>query len=274
MKLDAYLDRIAYHGPLRPDRATLAALHRAHLLAIPYENLDVQLGRPVSTDPAAAYDKIVRRKRGGWCYEMNGLFGWVLSEIGFKVTRAAGAVLREKRGAASEGCHLVLVVELEEGIYLADVGFGDGPLDPIAVTEGEFGSHGFRFALTREPDGWWRFHHHARGGVASFDFIPAKAEERLLSEQCLFLQSSPESPFVQNAVLQHHFADGVWQMRGRVLRKTTPSTQEEFLIADAAEYTGALQEVFGLNLPQAASLWPAICQRHEQVMAERVVESP
>jgi len=68
VELAAYLERIGYAGPARPDLATLRAVHRAHLQAIPYENLDVQLGRPVSIDPAAAYDKIVRRRRGGWCY--------------------------------------------------------------------------------------------------------------------------------------------------------------------------------------------------------------
>src|SRR5690349_13822179 len=98
MQLSAYLDRIGYGGPVRADLATLKALHRAHLLTIPYENLDVQLGRRVTTDPADAYDKIVRRGRGGWCYEMNGLFAWALGEIGFSVIRMAGAANRELLG--------------------------------------------------------------------------------------------------------------------------------------------------------------------------------
>jgi N-hydroxyarylamine O-acetyltransferase len=72
MDLQAYFDRIGFAGPARPDLATLRAIHRAHLLAVPYENLDVQLGRPVTLDPAHAFDKIVRRRRGGWCYEMKG----------------------------------------------------------------------------------------------------------------------------------------------------------------------------------------------------------
>ena len=77
--------------PIATDLATLKALHRAHLLAIPYENLDVQMGRRRTTSPAEAYEKIVGEKRGGWCYEMNGTFGWALKEAGFKVTRLAGA---------------------------------------------------------------------------------------------------------------------------------------------------------------------------------------
>ncbi len=269
MTLDAYLKRIAYDGPLRRDFASLTALHRAHLRAIPYENLDVQFGRMVTPDPAAAFDKIVNRKRGGWCYEMNGLFGWVLRELGFQVTRSAGAVLRSERGDEAIGNHLVLKVALEEGIVLADVGFGDGPIDPIAIAAGPFVSHGFGFDLTQEAGGWWRLHNHRGGGAASFDFNLAPANEALLDARCRWLQTAPDSPFVQNAVLQRHIADGMWQMRGRVLRKTTPLSQTDYLIESAPEYRGVLAEAFGLHLPEAADLWPKICARHEQLAAER-----
>jgi N-hydroxyarylamine O-acetyltransferase len=269
MDLNAYLDRIAYDGPQRRDAATLAALHRAHLRTIPYENLDVQLGRPVTTAIPAIYDKIVTRGRGGWCYEMNGLFGWALGEFGFNVTRCAGAVLRESRGDEAIGNHLVLKVALEEGIYLADVGFGDGPIDPIFVVSGAFVSHGFEFALSRHDDGWWRMNHHSHGGAASFDFNLQPADEALLSERCLWLQSAHVSPFVQNAVLQRHAAEGIRQMRGRVLRQVTPTGTTDHLIASAAEYVAVLAEVFSLKLPEAAELWPKICARHEEFLAEQ-----
>lgn len=269
MEVDAYLDRIAYSGPMRKDLATLTALHRAHLRAIPYENLDVQLGRPVTTEVATIFDKIVRRRRGGWCYEMNGLFGWVLAELGFRVTRSAAGVMRELRGNDSIGNHLVLKVEMEEGTFLADVGFGDGPIDPIFVISGPFVSHGFEFALSKTDDGWWRLHNHKSGGAASFDFNMAAADEDHLAQRCFWLQSSPESPFVQNAVLQRHVDDGLWMMRGRVLRKVAPAAQKDYLVESAPEYVGVLSEVFGLNLPEAADLWPRICARHEVLAAER-----
>jgi N-hydroxyarylamine O-acetyltransferase len=269
MEVDAYLDRITYSGPMRRDLATLIALHRAHLRAIPYENLDVQFGRPVTTDVACIFDKIVTRRRGGWCYEMNGLFGWAISELGFKVTRSAGAVMREVRGDDAIGNHLVLKVELEEVTFLADVGFGDGPIDPIFVISGPFASHGFEFALSKREDGWWRLHNHKAGGATSFDFNMAPADENHLAERCFWLQSSPESPFVQNAVLQHHVDDGLWMMRGRVLRKVTPTVQKDYLVESAPEYVGVLSEVFALKLPEAADLWPKICARHEAIEAEQ-----
>jgi N-hydroxyarylamine O-acetyltransferase len=253
MDIDAYLSRIAYDGPMRKDLSTMAALHRAHLRAIPYENLDVQLGRPVTIERPAIYEKIVTHKRGGWCYEMNGLFGWALSELGFKVTRSAGAVMREARGEEAVGNHLVLKVELEEGIFLADVGFGDGPIDPLFVVEGSFLSNGFEFALSRLDDGWWRLHNHKAGGAASFDFDMTSADEGRLAERCFWLQSAAESPFVENAVLQRHVPEGLWMMRGRVLRKVTPAEQMDYLIESAPEYVGVLSEVYGLHAGQPIS---------------------
>jgi len=267
MRIEAYLERIGYAGPLRPDLATLTALHRAHLLAIPYENLDVQLGNPVTIERPAIFEKMVARRRGGWCYEMNGLFGWALGELGFRVTRSAGAVMREVRGDEAIGNHLVLRVELEEGIHLADVGFGDGPLDPVRVAAGPLAANGFSFALSRIGNGWWRLNNHQGGGAASFDFDLSPADEELLAATCDKLQTSPDSPFVQNAVVQRHIPEGIWMMRGRVLRKLTPRGEKNFLIDSALEYVGVLDEVFGLKLPEAASLWPRICARHEALAA-------
>lgn len=263
MRLAAYLRRIGFEGEARPDLATLKAVHRAHLLAIPYENLDVQLGRPVTTDPAAAYAKIVGRGRGGWCYEMNGLLGWALGEIGFAVTRVAGSVARAVLGNALPGNHLVLRVDLDEEAWLADVGFGDGPLEPFRIADGAFRDGHFDYDLRRQPDGWWRLTNHPRGGAPSFDFRPRPADEAVLAERCQWLQSAPESPFVQNAVVQRYRPEGLAALRGRTLKVLLPDETAERQIGSAAEYVDVLGEVFGLDLPEATGLWPAILARHE-----------
>ena len=263
MKLAAYLDRIGIGQAPKPDLAGLTALHRAHLLAIPYENLDVQLGVAVSLAPEDIFHKLVTRKRGGWCYEMNGLMGWALDELGFGVTRATGAVMRVMRGPASDGNHLVLKVELEEGCFLADVGFGDGSLDPIRVEVGPFESNGFNFALSRVDEAWWRLHNHPHGSAPSFDFNLAPADETQLRGQCHWLQTSPESPFVQNAVCQRHTDKGLAVMRGRVLRTIGQDSVCDTLIECASDYVEVLRGVFGLDLPETHQLWPAICARHD-----------
>jgi N-hydroxyarylamine O-acetyltransferase len=243
-------------------------VHSAHLFAIPYENFDVQLGRPVTIDIPPIYDKIVNRRRGGWCYEMNGILGWALKELGFKVTRATGSVRRSVFGDSSDGNHLVLRVELPDGVYLADVGFGDGPNDPIPVRVGAFESRGFVYGVARADGEWWRVTTPSPGG-ADFDFNLAPVDEALLVRKCHHLQTAETSNFVLNAVAQRHVRGGVTILRGRTLRRMTPTGVDDRLIVSADDLVATLKDVFSLDLPEAAGLWPRIVARHEQVMAEK-----
>ena len=263
MNLAAYLDRIGHTGPVRPDLATLRAVHRAHHFAIPYENLDVQLQRPVVTDPAAAFDKIVTRRRGGWCYEMNGVLGWALSEIGFKVTRMMAGVRREQDGDIAISNHLILRVDLEDGPWMADVGFGDGPVDSYPIVAGPIQGGLFAYRLEEMEGGWWRLHNHPAGGAPSFDFQIAPADEAAMADRCVWLQSDPASGFVQNAVVQRHQPDRLLMMRGRTLRILTVGGATDRLITNADDYVATLKADFALDLPEAASLWPAIAARHQ-----------
>jgi N-hydroxyarylamine O-acetyltransferase len=266
MDLAAYFERIGYAGAVRPDLATLRELHRRHLLAIPYENLDVQLGRPVTTDRDAAFEKLVNRRRGGWCYEMNGVFSAVLEAVGFSVTRMAGAAMREARGDSAVGNHLVLLVDLG-GPWIADVGFGDGSLDPFPLREGAFTAAGYDFRVERLDGRWWRVHNHEFGGARSFDFAVEPADPALLAARCEWLQTAPDSNFVLNAVAQRYTESEILQLLGRTLRRIRPGAKTERLIASAEEFVDVLAGDFGLDLPEAAALWPRICERHEQLFA-------
>ncbi len=136
-QLDRYCARIGYAGPRDATLTTLRALHRAHLLAIPYENLDIHLGLPLTLDREAMFTKLVDERRGGWCYEMNGVFGRVLETLGFSVRYLSGAVGRAERGWRAQGNHLVLLVTLDRP-WIADVGFGDGFLTPLPLEVGHF----------------------------------------------------------------------------------------------------------------------------------------
>jgi N-hydroxyarylamine O-acetyltransferase len=137
--IEAYLARIAYDGPRAPDLATLRALHRRHPAAIPFENLDPLLERPVALDIEALQAKLVRARRGGYCFEENALFAAALEALGFAVTRLAARVRWGRPREAPEGprSHMLLRVDLAEGPYLADVGFG-GHLfaAPLALASG------------------------------------------------------------------------------------------------------------------------------------------
>ncbi|MAF57632.1 MAG: hypothetical protein CMK03_06865 [Ponticaulis sp.] len=155
MNLNDYLTRISYSAPLRVDLATLNGLIEAHVRAVPFENLDIYAERPVEWSLDAAYDEIVTRKQGGWCFEMNTLFEWVLSEIGFDVTRLSGGVRREKAGDVALGNHLCLMVSLDRD-YLVDVGFGGSQISAIALEEAETLHRPLRMALLDAGDGYWR----------------------------------------------------------------------------------------------------------------------
>ena len=136
--LDAYFRRIGHAGPTAPTLATLAALQAAHVAQIPFENLDPLLGRPVPLDAAALQDKLVRRRRGGYCFEQNTLFQHVLEALGFSVTAyAARVVYRRPPGTVAPRTHMLLRVDLPEGPFLADVGFGGpNPTAPLALRAG------------------------------------------------------------------------------------------------------------------------------------------
>lgn len=260
MRLDGYLERIGYAGPREPTLPTLVALHRAHLRSIPYENLDIHLGRPLRLDPGRFFEKLVEERRGGWCYEMNGLFAWALGRLGFRVDLLAGAVDRARSGDRATGNHLVLLVHLDEP-WVADVGFGDGFLEPLPLRAGEYWQGFLDFRLEREGDRWV-VRNHRYGAAAGYDFTPVPIELPALAERCAELQTSPESGFVRKTVCQRHTPEGIVTLRGAVLRRVTEAGPSERVIEGAAEFDAALREHFDLRLPEAPALWERVWSRH------------
>lgn len=269
MNIQHYFARIGVDGPLRADLDSFRRLHRAHALMLSYENLDVQLGVPVSREIEAIFDKLVARGRGGWCYEMNGLLGWALEKIGFDVTRLCGAVMRDLAGDSVIGNHLVLLVRVGGEDWVGDVGFGDGLIEPVRLQDGAISGNPLACSLQRIEGGWWRYHNDPRSGGPNFDFNPDVAIDALLDDRCNFLQRDPASPFVQNAVVQRWIGDAHYSLRGRVLRVLTGKDEERSLVDSSADYVRKLREVFAIELPRAAELWPAICRRHDEVFAGR-----
>ena len=174
-QLAEYLERIGHGWNVRPDLETLRSLHRAHLEAIPFEALDVQLGRQPSLEPDAIFDKLVGQRRGGWCYEMNGLFGRALERIGFEVVRVSCGVMRHVGGEERMGTHLALLVRLGGEDWLADVGFGSSLVEPIPLAGARHDHRPFEVGLARTDDGHWRFSEYASGEPFSFDFRAEQA---------------------------------------------------------------------------------------------------
>lgn len=264
MNLADYLDRIDFRGTPRVDLATLRALHVAHQRTVPFENLDVQLQRPVGLDLRANYEKIVRRRRGGWCYELNSVMEWALREIGFEVMRLSAGVHRSERGDAQLGNHLCLLVRLEEP-WLVDVGFGGSLAEPLPLRVTERRDEPYQLGLSQTTDGYWRFTELAHGDPFTFDFQILPADQSLLEAKCRFLQTDPTSSFVQNLVVQRRTADSHLSLRGRVFATIHSSGVHKRLLGSAEELVSTLRAAFSLELPEAATLWPAVWARHEQL---------
>lgn len=263
MSIEAYLERLGHRGPVEPTAATLRAMHAAHQQAVPFENLDVALGRPVSLATADLLDKVVARHRGGFCYELNGLFAWLLGELGFTVDLLSARV-RGERGLGPAFDHMALAVTVEGQVLLADVGFGDSfreplPLVPgIAVTQGawryslEPASGGDELVLARERD----------GQPAEAQYHVSAAPRRLddYLGMCDFHQQSPLSPFTQRVICSRATAEGRVTLAGRRLITTAGTAKQESMIADAKELDRVLAGRFGVTLatPDIARLWERI----------------
>lgn len=261
MNLEAYLNRIGYKGSLEPNLETLTTIHRLHLAAIPYENLDIHLGRPLGLDLEYIFQKIVYEHRGGWCYEMNGLLAWVLRELGYKVQMVSGAAGRDKSGDLAEGNHLVLLVELQGETYIADVGFGDGPLEPVPLREGSYKQGIFEYGLSQH-EGRWFFHNYPGSGISGFDFTLEPRHYTDFAQKCHYLQTSPDSGFVRTTVCQTIRPEAHLTLRGAVFTAVREQGSERRTLETQAEYAQVLRDEFGLEFEGLGQLYAKVWQRH------------
>ncbi len=260
MQLEMYVDRIAYAGSRSATLETLGAVQAAHLSAIPYENLDIHLGRTLALGSSAAYQKIVVERRGGWCYEMNGLLAWALEQMGFNVTLLSSSVLRPDR-VTPDGDHLLLRVTLEGTDYLVDAGFGNGAIEPLPILEGTYQRGFLEYRMERDGE-HWIVRDPVESDTGGFRFLNEPRAMTDFSERCTYLQSNPESGFVRTTVCQRITADALYTLRGAVLTTLTTAGSSQRTLETAADYRATLLETFKLELPEADALWDNIWARH------------
>lgn len=202
LDVDAYLARVGYTGSLAVGRDSLAALHRAHVAAIPFENLDVLLGREVSVALPDIQAKLVRAGRGGYCYEHGLLFAAVLDRLGFAVERML-ARTGDPAVHPRPRSHLVLRVRLGDTAWLADPGFGSGLLEPVPLDgSGVHHQGGWAFRVWRGEDGAWRLQERRSGQWETLYTVAEEATYPVDVATANYLTStSPGSPFVQQVVV-------------------------------------------------------------------------
>lgn len=274
-ELDAYLARVGHALDVRPDLATLRSVHRAHLSAIPYEALDIQLSRGVSLKGTDVVAKLVTAGRGGFCYEQNALMARALRAIGFTVTYVEGAVMRQSRGDDMWRNHMPLLVDLPEGRFLADAGLGDGFLEPLPLAEGVHADGIWSHRLEFLGDGVWRCHPDQRGSVESFDFRTEPREVADFAEACAFRADSPESPFKRVLVVQQPRPESKVVVRGVTHIVVTADGRTERILEDPESFGSVLGEEFGLNLPaeDVKTLWTQTWAKHLEWLKEKEKEN-
>jgi len=263
-----YLERIRFPGrvgsdALEPSLLTLQALHEAHLLAVPFENLSIHYGQPIILQEEALFNKIVRQCRGGFCYELNGLFAWLLRQVGFQVTLLSAGVANDSGSFSPEFDHLTLLIhQLDGADWLADVGFGDSFRLPLRF-EAELAQEeadGRTYRLWREygecdeseentkreywtlqqySDDRWKSHYR-------FTLQPRALTD--FTQRCHYQQTSPESHFTQKRMCSLATPMGRITLSDLLLITTIHGNKEERMVRSEEEYREALAEWFGVVL--------------------------
>lgn len=270
LDLDAYLARVGYRGPRRADAGTLRALHEAHVAAVPFENLDILLGRTISLELPALERKLVHDRRGGYCFEQNTLFRAVLEGLGFTVTALAARV--RGAGILRPRTHMLLRVELAEGPMLADVGFGgDGPVHALPfqagpptwtegaghrlrregklwVLQGNDGERRRSVSLTREREARSRSDRETNWtDLYAFNLEPHYPVDFEMANH--FTSTWPRSPFVQSLTAQRSWPGRRLILRNRELAIREGGALRNEQVRDPDHLLELLDGHFGLAFP-------------------------
>ncbi|MWV42949.1 acetyltransferase [Paenibacillus sp. HJL G12] len=247
----AYLERIRYEGKVEPTATVLASLQEHHIHAVPYENLDILSGVPLSLDLEDLYDKIVVRRRGGYCFELNALFSWLLEELGFGVTHYFARFWRDEPQPPPMRRHHILRVEAEGDIYLCDVGVGGiVPVRPLLMADGieqDQGQECYRFE--RDPFYGWMLCERKNGEWSRIYSFTEEAQ--LLQDYQMasyWCEHASESIFTHSAMVFIRTVEGRNTVAGEEFRIFTSRGVESWVPQTTEEYRQALEKHFGIVL--------------------------
>jgi len=254
--LDAYLQRIGYSGSREVNAETLRGVHRAHLYAVPFENLDVVLKRPIKLDPPSLEQKIVAGRRGGYCFESNALFMYALQAMGFTVTPLAARVLWERKDPSlPPRSHMLLMIDLDEGLFLADVAFGgQTPPQPLsfAVNIEQATSHE-PYRLRRTADGELELEALMAGQWGVLYRFTLNAQQPVDFEHANWYTATHPDSFFANNLIAAIPGDGCrYTLFNKEFRTRTPDgAVETQVLGDANALAAVLRERFGISVSDA-----------------------
>jgi N-hydroxyarylamine O-acetyltransferase len=245
MDLRAYLSRIGYSGDVSPTLETLRAMHRSHFYNVPFENLDISRGVRIAVDEAVNYEKIVTRRRGGFCLELTGMFGRALRQMGFRVDVIGARVFSGGR-LSHPMSHMVLIVYLEEP-WIADVGFGGRVIEPLRLAERSDQVFGMRrYVVENDGDHWFVTCAEDGYDTLTYAFTRQPREFAEFHAVCEWLQTSPESRFTGGDVISLATPTGRNTLAAGRLITFDSGTRDEHTVspAQAAEI---IRDRFGIE---------------------------
>lgn len=264
LALEDYLERIGWAGDRKPTYETLAGLLRKHMTAIPFENLDVLLGRPVKLDLESIQRKLVRDRRGGYCFEHVTLFGAVLDALGFETDRHSARVVLFTPREETPRAHMFLTVTLPQGRFVVDPGFGGpAPLDPVPLTEKSPENPSMTHWLARDGDDWTL--RTERDGTSVDAWVSTLERDHPVDFEMAnhFTATHPGSPFVNMIMMSRFTDDGRVTVMNRDVNVGSVTKTEASRLSDRHALRELLQEQFGFDLPDVEQIKvPAIPEWH------------
>ncbi len=250
----AYLERIGYRGPTGPSVEVLRRLHMRHLLSVPFENLDIHLGRPIVLSTTAFFDKIIKHRRGGFCYELNGSFAALLKGLGFRVSMLSVRVATKEGSFTPDFDHMTLLVQLEER-WLADVGFGDSFTVPKRLdASGPQKEDGTLYQITRTGGGRLVSRWDATGNSWQPQYRFTLRPRRLadFGPRCRWQETSPDSHFRKGRLITRLTPAGRVTLTDTKLIVTRGSRRVERAVRNPKEFGRLLHRQFGIDFPTGA----------------------
>jgi N-hydroxyarylamine O-acetyltransferase len=255
MDLERYFERIGYRGGRASDLATLAAIIRRHAAGIPFEAIDVLLDKGIDIAPAAVFDKLVSRRRGGYCFEQNGLLQDALSALGFDVTARLARVLWMRPAAPSpaRATHMALVVRIDGRDYLADAGFGNGtPTAPLAFDTDEPQATPLEtFRLRPSPDGHVLEMRMGENWAPVYEILSQVPAPEDFVDANLFTSTHPDSRFRHDLMLARATTEARLLLLGNRLTVRPAAGEAEQRFFDTTELEQAIRDMFGLPFEDA-----------------------
>jgi len=245
-----YLGRIGLsENDIGADAAGLKLLQRQHLLHVPFENLDIHWKRPIVLETGAFYQKIVGENRGGFCYELNGLFNVLLRDMGFETKMVSARVARGEGVFSPEFAHMAIIVKIQNEEYVADVGFGEFTAEPLKfILDVEQQDPTGVFRITKFDDEFFETAKKEEDGWRSENIFDLKSRE--LSEysgMCHFQQTSPESHFTQNKICSLMTETGRKTLTRDKYIETENGERKESAVASEDQFDEILRREFNIE---------------------------